>query len=294
MFSFFDTRKDPFDDDSHKPSSKLKQILDRTKTLRENQITFHRNISGKLTRINASIDTLLSAKRNTEINLDKIQKKLRSKDEEQQKLKDEIQKKEKQIEELKKTLKTTQDENAELTKKIQKLEQDIIQLKEDARKCSVEKDELEQKLREQEKEVDKHDKEIIAIIQQLESELNTIETDSRQRPHIETLIDDILKKLNPSIDSSSDSTMRPGVSIDGFDMGDIYSSSSSSSPSSSPVIMGKTPLPTRHKDPSTTDAPTWKFGGGKPKKKHQKTKKPKNPKNPKKKRKKTKKQKRFR
>lgn len=273
MFSFLDTRKDPFDDDSHKPSSKLKQILDRTKTLRENQITFHRNIYGKLMRINTSIDTLLSAKREIEKNLDKIQEKLRTKDEEQQKLNDEIQKKEKQIEDLKKTLKTTQDENAELTKKIQKLEQDIIQLKEDARKCSVEKDELEQKLRELEKEVDKHDKEIVAIIEQLESELNTIETDSRSRPQIEKLIDDILKKLNPSVPrapyttpirTSSTRIAGDDVGYDGFSYTD---------------------------DDGRFDSSTR---GGKPKKKRQKTKKPKNPKNPKKKRKKTKKQKRFR
>jgi chromosome segregation ATPase len=268
MFSFLDTRKDPFDDDSHKPSSKLKQILDRTKILRENQITFHKTISVKLTRINASIDTLLSDKREIEKNLDKIQQKLRSNDEEQQKLNDEIQKKEKQIEELKKTLKTTQDENAELTKKIQKLEQDIIHLKEDAQKCSVEKDELQQKLRELEKEVDKHDKEIVAIIQQLESELNTIETDSRSRPQIETLIDDILKKLNPSVPrvpyttpirTSSTRILGDDVGYDGFSYTDDDGS------------IGKR--------------------GGKPKKKRQKTTKPKNPK---KKRKKTKKQKRFR
>jgi chromosome segregation ATPase len=267
MFSFLDTRKDPFDDDSHKPSSKLKQILDRTKILRENQITFHRTISVKLTRINASIDTLLSAKREIEKNLDKIQQKLRSNDEEQQKLNDEIQKKEKQIEELKKTLKTTQDENAELTKKIQKLEQDIIHLKEDAQKCSVEKDELQQKLRELEKEVDKHDKEIVAIIQQLESELNKIETESRSRPQIETLIDDILKKLKPSMDSSTSSGTTSLDSMDG-----IYSTSDYDS-----NLDGVLPK-------------TFKRGG-KPKKKRQKTKKPKNPK---KKRKKTKKQKRFR
>jgi predicted nucleic acid-binding Zn-ribbon protein len=271
---------------------KLQSILNRTKTLRENQETFHRDIYAKLTKINTSIDALLFAKRNAEKKLDGIQQQLRTKEEEQQKLKEEIQKKEKLKHEIEKKLKTTQDENAELTKKIQKLEQDIDKLKEDARKCSVEKDELQQKLRELEKDVDKHDKEIVAIIQQLESELTTIETERGKQPQIQTFIDDILKKLNPSMDTSSDSTMRPGVSIDGFDMGDIYSSSSS--PSSSPVIMGKTPLPTRLKDSSTADAPTWKFGGGKPKKKRQKTKKPKNPKNPKKKRKKTKKQKRFR
>jgi chromosome segregation ATPase len=274
MFSFFDPHKDPFDDDLHKPSSKLKQILDRTKTLRENQITFHRNISGKLTRINASIDTLLSAKREIEKNLDKIQEKLRSKDEEQQKLKDEIQKKEEQIDEIQKKLKTTEDKNAELTKKIQQLEQDIIQLKENARKCSVEKDELQQKLRELEKEVDKHDKEIVAIIQQLESELNTIETDSRSRPQIETLIDDILKKLNPPTPRPPDTTMpirTTSTRVFGDDIG--YDSFSYTD------------------DNGRFDSSTR---GGKPKKKRQKTKKPKNPKNPKKKRKKTKKQKRFR
>jgi len=251
---------------------KLQSILNRTKTLRENQETFHRNIYAKLTKINTSIDTLVSAKREIEQNLDKIQQKLRTKDEEQQKLNDEIQKKEKQIEELKKTLKTTQDENAELTKKIQKLEQDIIQLKEDARKCSVEKDELEQKLRELEKEVDKHDKEIVAIIQQLESELNTIETDSRSRPQIEKLIDDILKKLNPSMDSSTSSgtTSSGTTSLDSMD--GIY--------------------PTADYDPSLDGVLPKTFKrGGKPKKNRQKTKKPKNPK---KKRKKTKKQKRFR
>jgi chromosome segregation ATPase len=248
---------------------KLQSILNRTKILRENQETFHRDIYAKLKRINTSIDTLKFAKRNAEINLDKIQQQLRTKDEEQQNLKDEIQKKEKQIEDLKKTLKTTQDENAELTNKIQKLKQDIIQLKEDARKCNVEKDELEQKLRELEKEVDKHDKEIVAIIQQLESELNTIERDSRTRPQIETLIDDILKKLNPSMDSSTRSGTTSMESMDG-----IYS--------------------TADYDPSRSDGFMPAFfskRGGKPKKKRQKTKKPKNPK---KKRKKTKKQKRFR
>jgi len=250
---------------------KLQSILNRTKTLRENQETFHRDIYAKLTKINTSIDALLFAKRDAEKKLDRIQQQLRTKEEEQQKLKDLIQKKEKQKDEIEKKLITTQDENAELTQKIRKLEQDIDKLKEDARKCSVEKDELQQKLRELEKDVDKHDKEIVAIIQQLESELNTIETDSRSRPQIEKLIDDILKKLNPSMDSSTSSRTTSMDSMDG-----IYFTDDSDS-----RFEGVMPTAVRGVGKR----------GGKPKKKRQKTKKPKNPK---KKRKKTKKQKRFR